>query len=102
VRGGTEQYFEPVGDAYVHDQPGTEGAEFLLRAAVAEMVPPTGDEVEHTLLRHVRLSAVQARALVEQIKALGNEPRHGNQCDAPAYGLLLSVFRADFPALPPD
>jgi DNA-binding transcriptional ArsR family regulator len=102
VRGGTEQYFEPIGGAYVHDQPGTEGAEFLLHAARAEMVAPTGDEVELTMLRHVRLTAVQARALVERIEALGHEQLASDEAGAPAYGLLLSVFRADIPTLPPD
>jgi DNA-binding transcriptional ArsR family regulator len=106
VRGGTEQYFEPVGGAFVHDAPGTEGAEFLFRAALAEMVAPAGDEVEHTMLRHVRLTAAQARALVDRIEKLGHEKlgheKLGRERDnARAYGLLLSVFRADIPPLSP-
>ncbi|MDG4827394.1 winged helix-turn-helix domain-containing protein [Asanoa sp. WMMD1127] len=99
VRGGTERYFEATPGALVHDQ---HGAEFLLRAALAEMVPPSGDEVEHTMLRHVWLTPARARALVERIEAWGHEPAQEEEAaDASAYGVLLSVFRADIPRLPP-
>ncbi len=102
VRGGTEQYFEPVAGAYVHDRPGTEGAEFLMRAALAEMLPPVGDEVEHTMLRHVRLSAAQARDLVDRLEAMAHESFGPPGEGAAPYGILLSLFRADIPPLPPS
>ena len=100
VRGGTEQYYEPAVGALVHDQPGTEGAEFLFRAALGEMVAPAGDEVEHTMLRHVWLTPRRARDLVAQLEAWGHEPSDVDEGDdAVAYGLLLSLFRADIPRL---
>ncbi|GIF25632.1 hypothetical protein Ate02nite_83620 [Paractinoplanes tereljensis] len=100
VRGGTEQYYEPTsprlriaGDAPV-------GGEFLVKAALNEMLPPEEGEPETTVLRHVRLTTAQASALVARLEELGDEvPDH------PAgrpYGVLLSLYRADIPALPAD
>jgi len=100
VRGGTEQYFEPAAGALVHDQSGTEGAELVVRAALAEMVAPRGDEVEHTMLRHVWLTPARARELVDRVEAWGHEPVDADDDTAAAYGILLSVFRADVPRLP--
>ena len=98
VRGGTEQYFEPVSSGFRPDLPGTGGAEFLITAALAEMVP--GDP-EQTVLTHLRLTPEQAQALIDRLAVIAHEqPREEDGSDS--YGLLLSVYRTDIPRLPPD
>jgi DNA-binding transcriptional ArsR family regulator len=98
VRGGTEQYFELVGSGFRPDLPGTGGAEFLLNAALAEMVP---GEPEQTVLTHLRLSEAEARALIDELARIAHEPR-SETTEGNSYGLLLSVYRTNIPRLPAD
>lgn len=100
VRGGTEQYFALVGPAFEH--PGEAGPEFLLQAAAAEMLPARGDEeTGRTLLRHLWLTPQQARALITQLHDYAAGPHPADPAQGEAYGLLISLYRADIPALPP-
>ena len=97
VRGGTEQYYEPASARLRIAPDAPVGGEFLVRAALSEMLPPAG-EPERTLLRHVRLTEEQAADLAARLEALAVP-------DAAAglpYGVLLSLYRADIPVLPPD
>jgi DNA-binding transcriptional ArsR family regulator len=100
VRGGTEEYFAlvrrgfKVGDA--------DGARFLAGAALAEMLPDRPDGPEHTVLRHLWLSEGEARELAERARALATGPEDGDATRGEAYGLLVSLFRADIPALSAD
>ncbi|SNT36866.1 regulatory protein, arsR family [Asanoa hainanensis] len=57
-------------------------------------------ETEHTMLRHVWLTPARARDLVARLEAWGHEPEDIDDDTATAYGILLSVFRADVPKLP--
>ncbi len=97
VRGGTEQYFEPTG-GYRPRLPGTGAAEFLIRAALAELRP---GGPEQTVLSHIRLTPAQADELIERLAAVAHE-RPTEEDGSEPYGLLLSLYRADIPRLPPD
>ena len=44
------------------------GAEFLVQAALAEMLPAGGSEPGRTVLRHLWLSEQQARTLAAQLE----------------------------------
>jgi DNA-binding transcriptional ArsR family regulator len=102
VRGGTEQYFALVSRSFrVHEDAGA-GAEFLLNAAVAEMLPARPGRADHTLLRHLWLTEDEARALADRLRAEAEEPRTGDGSRGEAYGLLVSLYRADIPNLAPD
>jgi DNA-binding transcriptional ArsR family regulator len=98
VRGGTEQYFEPVGSGYRPELPGTGAARFLVNAALAEMVP---GEPEETMLTHLRLTPGQARNLIARLADIAHE-RPAEEHPSEPYGLLLSVYRTDVPQLPSD
>jgi DNA-binding transcriptional ArsR family regulator len=109
VRGGTEQYFALVSGGF--RLPGESGAEFLLQAAIEEMLPPGGDGDGdgggggggrgHTVLRHLWLSEQQARALAAELEDFsGRQDSAGAVVSGEAYGLLLSLYRADIPRLP--
>jgi DNA-binding transcriptional ArsR family regulator len=101
VRGGTEQYFEPVSRTIQHGQDDPRAAEFLISAAVAEMLPARPGQPEATLLRHFRLDPAQARNLQARLDEL-HEAAVTEAPDGESYGLLLSLYRADIPSLPPD
>ncbi|TQS46908.1 ArsR/SmtB family transcription factor [Cryptosporangium phraense] len=109
VRGGTEQYYEPSGGALRFAADAPVGGEFLVRAALGEMLPG-GPEL--TVLRHVRLTTAQAEALVADVERFAGSERfaggeqfaggeHGG-ASGEQYGLLVSLYRADIPQLPPD
>jgi DNA-binding transcriptional ArsR family regulator len=100
VRGGTEQYFALASAAFrVHEDAGT-GPGFLVQAALAEMLPAGGSEPGHTVLRHLWLSEQQARALAAQLEDFGTWQHPADAASGEAYGLLLSLYRADIPRLP--
>jgi DNA-binding transcriptional ArsR family regulator len=101
VRGGTEHYFAPAGPVIEYEPGDPRAQEFLFAAALAEAVPAAGDESVVTLLRHVRLTPAAARALLDRVREL-HETAQPGAADGAAYGLLLSLYRADIPALPPD
>ncbi|SEG15284.1 Helix-turn-helix domain-containing protein [Nonomuraea solani] len=95
VRGGTEQCFALVRTAFKLDDQA--GAEFLFRAALAEMLPARPGGPEHTRLRHLWLTPDEVRTLADRLDAFAHETGGSG---AEPYGLLLSLYRADIPALP--
>ncbi|WP_163511810.1 helix-turn-helix domain-containing protein [Fodinicola acaciae] len=95
VRGGTEQYYEPTSGGLTLHPDAPVGPEFLVRAALDEMVP--GGE-ETTQLRHIRLTAEQARALAAELEKLTQ--RLGDDPTGESYGVLLSLYRVDIPNIP--
>ncbi|MEW9530544.1 ArsR/SmtB family transcription factor [Microbispora sp. NPDC049125] len=102
VRGGTEQYFALVSRGFKLDDDADAGTEFLLNAALAEMLPARPGEPGHTVLRHLWLAPDEARAMAARLQEYVTEPLPADSSRGEAYGLLLSLYRADIPALPPD
>ncbi|MFJ5552130.1 ArsR/SmtB family transcription factor [Streptomyces sp. NPDC093225] len=102
VRGGTEQYFALAGKSFKLDRGAEVGPEFLINAALGEMLPNAPDRISHTSLRHLWLTEDEARALDLRLRALAAEPHPADPAHGEAYGLLLSLFPADVPNLPPD
>ncbi|OIK28482.1 hypothetical protein VT52_006335 [Streptomyces malaysiense] len=102
VRGGTEQYFALVSRTFTMRPEGTGGAEFLIRAALDEMVPSEPGQASDTMLRHLWLSDAEAHALEERLRATAAGPHPADPAHGAPYGLLISLFRADVPSLPPD
>jgi DNA-binding transcriptional ArsR family regulator len=100
VRGGTEQYFALISTGF--RLPGEAGAGFLVEAAMAEMLPVDngGTEAGHTALRHLWLSPRQARDLAARLEDFASQQRDEDPDAGEAYGLLLSLYRADIPRLP--
>ena len=101
VRGGTERYLEPTSPDLRFAADAPVGGEFLVRTALDEMKPPVPGTPDRTLLRHLRLTEAQAAALADRLTevAMSADP------DTPGdtqYGLLLSIYTADLPTLPPD
>ena len=101
VRGGTEQHFALVSRGFRFHQDSA-GAEFLLQAAAAEVLPAHGPETDRTVLRHLWLTPQQASALAAQLHDYANQPRQEDADHGEAYGLLISLYRADIPRLPKD
>jgi DNA-binding transcriptional ArsR family regulator len=94
VRGGTEVYFEPVSAALRIAGDAPVGGEFLVNAALGEMVEPN-----ETLLHHVRLTPRHAEELAGALVAL--VAGLVDDAEGEPHGVLLSVYRADVPVLPP-
>ena len=101
VRGGTERYLEPCGSGLRFAADAPVGGEFLVRAALDEMKPPAPDTPDHTILRHLRLTAAQATELAGRLTELAMSADPPTPGDT-QYGLLLSIYTADIPTLPPD
>jgi hypothetical protein len=100
VRGGTEQYFALASAAFrVHEDAGA-GPEFLVQSALAEMLRAGDGEPGHTVLRHLWLSEQQARTLAAQLEDFATRQHPADAVSNEAYGLLLSLYRADIPRLP--
>ncbi|MEE6259074.1 ArsR/SmtB family transcription factor [Plantactinospora sonchi] len=102
VRGGTERHYEPTSQRLRIARDAPVGGEFLVRAALAEMMPADKDAPDVTLLRHVRLTTGQARALAASIERFANGEHLTDQEDGQPYGVLLSLYRADIPVLPAE
>ncbi|MEU4235073.1 winged helix-turn-helix domain-containing protein [Nonomuraea sp. NPDC026600] len=102
VRGGTEQHFELISKGFRLDEERGDGAKFLVDAALAEMLPARPDDPGHTVLRHLWLTSDEARALAERLDTLVHDRQHAAGPKTEPYGLLLSLYRADIPRLPPD
>ncbi|MFG3015891.1 ArsR/SmtB family transcription factor [Streptomyces cinerochromogenes] len=103
VRGGTEQYFALVSQSFKVHEEAAVGPEFLFNAALGEMLPDQPGRPSHTALRHLWLTDAEARALEARLRAMAAEPhRSADSADGEPYGLLISLFRADVPSLPPD
>jgi len=97
VRGGTEQYLALVSAGF---RPGDAGAEFLVQGALAEMLPAGSSESGRTVLRHLWLSEQQARTLAARLEDFATQEHPADAVSGEAYGLLLSLYRADIPRLP--
>jgi DNA-binding transcriptional ArsR family regulator len=102
VRGGTEQYFALVSSGFTFGDEAQVGAEFLLKAALAEMATPRPGQPEHTVLRHLWLTAEQARELADRLERQGAQPYPDAGAQGEPYGLLLSLYPADIPRFVPD
>ncbi|MEV7583802.1 ArsR/SmtB family transcription factor [Streptomyces erythrochromogenes] len=102
VRGGTEQYFALVSKGFTLHQDAAVGPEFLINAALGEMLPSPPGQASHTVLRHLWLTGAEARALRARLRATVDEPHPTDPARGEPYGLLVSLFRADVPNLPPD
>ncbi len=102
VRGGTEQYFALVSRGFKVHQDAAVGPEFLINAALGEMLPGGPGQASHTALRHLWLTDAEAHALEARLRALTAEPHPADPASGEPYGLLVSLFRADVPSLPPD
>ncbi|MGW1164285.1 ArsR/SmtB family transcription factor [Streptomyces sp. NPDC002550] len=102
VRGGTEQYFALVSRTFRVHPDAPVGPEFLINAALGEMLPDKPGQASHTALRHVWLTDAEAHALEARLRAMAAEPHPTSPADGKPYGLLISLFRADVPTLPPD
>jgi len=100
VRGGTEQYFALVSPVFRLHEDAEGGPEFLVQAALAEMLPAGDGEPGHTVLRHLWLSEQQARTLGAQLEDFVARQSPVAVVSGEAYGLLLSLYRADIPRLP--
>ncbi|MCX5276255.1 ArsR/SmtB family transcription factor [Streptomyces virginiae] len=102
VRGGTEQYFALAAPAFKLHQDAEVGPEFLINAALGEMLPRQPGQASHTMLRHLWLTDTEAHALEARLREMATEPYSTDLAQGRPYGLLVSLFRADVPNLPPD
>jgi DNA-binding transcriptional ArsR family regulator len=102
VRGGTEQYFALVSPTFRLHQDAAVGREFLINTALDEMLPDEPGQSSHTALRHLWLTPAEAQALEARLRALTAEPHPTDPAHGEPYGLLVSLFRANVPRLPPD
>jgi DNA-binding transcriptional ArsR family regulator len=102
VRGGTEQYFALVSRSFKVHEDAVVGPEFLINAALGEMLPDRPGRPSHTALRHLWLTEAEAHALEARLRAMTAEPRPTDPARGEPYGLLVSLFHADVPSLPPD
>ncbi|MEU5531782.1 winged helix-turn-helix domain-containing protein [Streptomyces sp. NPDC020362] len=102
VRGGTEQYFALASQSFRLHEDAAVGPEFLINAALDEMLPGEPGQASHTALRHLWLTDAEAHALEARLRAMAAEPQPANPASGEPYGLLVSLFRADVPILPPD
>ncbi|MBB5081943.1 ArsR/SmtB family transcription factor [Nonomuraea endophytica] len=100
VRGGTEQRFELISRGFRLDE--ETGARFLHDAALAEMSPVGPGDPGHTVLYHLWLTPEEARALAERLETFDHGHHEDAEPGAEAYGVLLSLYRADIPRLPPE
>src|SRR5690349_2033103 len=72
VRGGTEQYYEPTTKRLRIAADAPVGGDFLVKAALSEMLPADETAPDVTILRHARLTAAQARALAASLEQFAN------------------------------
>jgi DNA-binding transcriptional ArsR family regulator len=101
VRGGTEQTLALVGRTFRLHPEAAAGPDFLVRAALAEMRPARPGQAEHTLLNHLWLTRHEAHALIARLRDLLPPPGQAPSPAGEPYGLLLSLYPADIPTLPP-
>ncbi|WP_028801037.1 hypothetical protein [Streptomyces sp. 142MFCol3.1] len=78
------------------------GPEFLVDAALDEMLSSGPGQASHTALRHLWLTDDEAHVLKARLRAMAAEPQPTNSAHGKPYGLLVSHFRAEVPSLPPD
>jgi len=101
VRGGTERYYEPVSGAVRHDPDAEARTTFLVEAALAEMLPHRPGDEDFALLRHIRLTPAAAQELARQMERFATNELVANGDDGDPHGLLVCLYRADIPTLPP-
>ncbi|WTJ86681.1 transcriptional regulator [Streptomyces sp. NBC_01538] len=99
VRGGTEQHFALVSHGFKVHQDAAVGPEFPINAALGEILP---SQPAHTVLRRLCLTNSEAHALEARLRTMAEEPHPTTPGRGEPYGLLVSLFRADVPNLPPD
>ncbi|MFD8543222.1 ArsR/SmtB family transcription factor [Streptomyces sp. NPDC059649] len=99
VRGGTEQLFALVSHGFTFHEDVEGGPQFLINAALGEMLPARPDQAEHTVLRHLWLAPEEAHALAARLREQAAEPHTVDSSRGEPYGLLVSLFPADIPAL---
>ncbi|WP_051966909.1 ArsR/SmtB family transcription factor [Kitasatospora mediocidica] len=102
VRGGTEQYFALVSRSFQTPEDAKVGPEFLVKAALDEMLPPAPGQADHTYLRHLWLTPQEAHALAARLREQDGELAPTDSSRGEAYGLLVTLYRADIPSLEPD
>lgn len=102
VRGGTEEYVGLASAGFTFREGDAAGPEFLINAALGELVPARPGQPEHTMLRHVWLSPDQAKGLIVRLRELSADPETGDSNHGAPYGLLVSLFPADIPTLDRD
>ncbi|MDH6116262.1 DNA-binding transcriptional ArsR family regulator [Kitasatospora sp. GAS204A] len=102
VRGGTEQYFALVSKGFTFHEEAEGGREFLIDAALGEMLPLRPGQAEHTVLRHLWLSDEEAHALAARLREQAEERLTVDKFRGAPYGLLVCLYPADIPTLGPD
>ncbi|MFF5204494.1 ArsR/SmtB family transcription factor [Streptosporangium sp. NPDC000396] len=102
VRGGTEQYYAPVSRSLRHHEDAAVGVEFIVKAALAEMLPRGPGQAELTALHHLWLTPADAHALVARLREFGEREQQPAAAGREPYGLLFSLYPADIPILPPE
>ncbi|GID91497.1 hypothetical protein Adi01nite_09090 [Amorphoplanes digitatis] len=102
VRGGTEQYYEPTSERLRIAADAPVGGDFLVRAALSEMLPPDEAAPDVTILRHLRLTTAQARTLAASLERFADGDDLPERQTGEPYGVLLSLYRANVPTLPED
>ncbi|MCX4746644.1 winged helix-turn-helix domain-containing protein [Kitasatospora sp. NBC_01287] len=102
VRGGTEQYFALVSHGFTFHEDVQGGPEFLISAALGEMLPARPGQAEHTVLRHLWLDPQEAHALAARLREQAAEPHTADNSRGDPYGLLVCLYPADIPKLGPE
>ncbi|MDH6128633.1 hypothetical protein [Kitasatospora sp. GP82] len=102
MRGGTEQYFALVSRSFELDEDAEDGSEFLTNAALGEMLPARPGQAKHSVLRHLWLTPDEAHALAARLREQNAELHPAKSSQGEAYGLLVTLCRADIPNLSPD
>jgi DNA-binding transcriptional ArsR family regulator len=103
VRGGVEQYYEATSERLRIATDASVGGDFLVKAALSEMLPADEAAPDVTILRHLRLTVAQARDLAADLERFAEGERlPAEQAAGLHYGILLSLYRADVPALPEE
>ena len=103
VRGGTEEYLDLVSRSFDLRDIEEDGAESLFRAAMADMLPARIDREKRTELRHLWLTPEEADTLAARLQERAHEAHSSPQDPrSEAYGLLVSLHRADIPRLPDE
>jgi DNA-binding transcriptional ArsR family regulator len=102
VRGGTERYYEPAGGDLRHDPDAADRTAFLVDAARGEMLPHRPGDEDFAVLRHLWLTPAQARDLAGRLAEFSPGQPWRAASEGGPHGLLLCLYRADIPTLPPE
>jgi DNA-binding transcriptional ArsR family regulator len=102
VRGGTERYYEPVSVGLRLDPDAADRTAFLVDAALGEMLPHRPGDEDFAVLRHLWLTQAQASDLAARLAEFSEAQQGRGAREGDPHGLLLCLYRADIPALPPE